>query len=95
MLFIKGFYQYQSGHIEDGSWLNIGLIKSFKETDFYDTKKEKSVLNVLRCDMGVESSDKVPYVDLNKPIEFKELSEILRQPEQKPIAKRGRPPKIR
>lgn len=103
MIFIKGFHQYQSGFIQE-CWINLQLIKSLLLTDFYDNKLGKNVPNVLKCDMGIESSDKVPYIDLNKPVETKTITDIVKlyksdapviDPDKKPIARRGRPPKNR
>lgn len=88
MKFIKGFYVYSNGHIEH-AWLNMSLIKSYMVTDLYFNKEGVTKYNFLKCDMGSESADKIPYIDGNQPMEIKSAEEVF----QLAVIKKEDPPK--
>lgn len=95
MKFIYGFYVYSTGKIEP-TWLNLSLMKSFKYTDYYNNQLNRTVTGVIKLDMGTESSDKIPMVDLNSPIQIKSIEEIfgeMVQTKSEVMRGRGRPRK--
>lgn len=98
MKFILGFYTYQSGY-EEEAWLNMSLIKSYKVTDCLRKASGRSEPGYLLCDMGSESTNKVPFINANQPLEIKDAVDVFQLAIKKPLEfkepkKRGRPRKF-
>jgi hypothetical protein len=90
MQFVKAIFVYRDHIRED--WLNLSLCKSLVLTDYNDGKK--TISNVFKCDVDILNAE--VYIDANKPVETKTITELVAEKLPKVIVeevkpKRGRP----